>query len=107
MFGSGVLAFPLQLFRAAKAKVCLVFLEQALGITMVEAHAIALAVGSECSANIRAFIPVDPQPAQVLQQLSFKTRLAALYIGVLDAQNMRTFLLASEEPIEQGSARIA
>ena len=57
------------------------FFEQAIGIAPVKFHAIALPIRTEIAADVGTFVPIDAQPAQIFQELSFKTGLAAFNVS--------------------------
>src|SRR5579863_2756632 len=81
--------------------------QQALGLFAVEFQPVGLAIRRVRSANVWAFVPVEPQPFQVADELIFKTSFAALDIGILDAEHHGAALLPGKEPVEQGRAGIA
>src|SRR5881628_3067648 len=49
----------------------------------------------------RAFIPIDAQPLQAIQNSLHQFGFVPLRIGVLDAKNHRATLAACEQPVEQ------
>src|SRR5262245_9099615 len=59
------------------------------------------------SAQFRALVPVEPQPAKVVQNRVLGHRRGPLGIGVLDAQDERAVLPARHQPVEQRRARVA
>src|SRR5206468_5542090 len=91
----------LEFLSRAEAQISLPVFEQAVGISLVNVHAIALSVRREMPAYIGPFVPVDAEPVQIFQKLSLETSFAALQVGVLDAEDMGTFFLPREEPVDQ------
>ena len=100
-------ALVLQLLGGAKAQVGLALGHQALGVLAVHRHALRLPVGAERPADVGAFVPVEAQPLQVLEDLRFGAGLVALQVGVFDAQDERSALLPREQPVEERGARVA
>ena len=66
-----------------------------------------LAIGRVRSTDIRPFVPVQAQPAQVLEQLAHERLGAASLVGILDAQDEPAARLARSQEIEQRRAGIA
>jgi len=52
----------------------------------------------------RAFIPVEAEPFQIVDELGLKARLAALKVGVFNAQNHGATGFTSVEPVHQSGA---
>jgi len=103
----GPLPLLFQLFGAAKTKIGFALAEKFLRLLLIDFKTVGLAIRTVASANIGAFIPVNSQPLQVFEDLRFIPRLAALHVGVFDAQNHRAILLPGEQPVEQRGARVA
>jgi len=57
-------------------------------------------------ADIHAFIPLQAEPAQILHQLNFVFRFAALCVGVFNPQDKRASKMSGHKPIEQGRAAL-
>ena len=76
------------------------FAEQTLGMLAIELQAIALAIRGVWAAYVRAFIPLEPKPFQVVEQLRLVAGFAALKVGVFNAQDHRPVFLAREQPVE-------
>ena len=94
------LAVTLQLLLGAEAEIGLAFAQQPLGLFTVEIETVALAIGRMWAADIGTFVPVEAEPFQVVEKLAFKALLAALDVGVLDAQDHDAALLPREKPVE-------
>ena len=73
----------------------------------IELQAIALAIRRVRPADVGTLVPVKAQPLQIVEQLVFKARLAALHIGVFNAQHHDAARLAGEEPVEQRGTGVA
>ena len=56
------------------------------------------------SANARAFVPVDPKPAEPRENWLKRLLKIAGSVGVIDAQNESPAMLPGEEPIKEGGA---
>src|SRR5205807_9756353 len=83
-FGKCAVAVALQIFRRAETQIGFAFAQQALSVIAIDVQAVALAIRREWAADIGAFVPIQSQPAQVFEQLSFKASLAALHVGILN-----------------------
>jgi hypothetical protein len=65
-----------------------------------------LAIGPEWPTLVRSFVPIDSEPAQVLEQLLLVLFLGALDVRVYYAQNESAAVVPRKKPIEEGRARI-
>src|SRR5262249_21747802 len=65
------------------------------------------AIRTVLAADVRPFVPVEAQPAQVLEHAGFGFPGRSLLIGVLDAENERAALAAREQPVEERGAGVA
>ena len=102
-----LLAIALQLLLRAEAEIRLALAHQPLGVLAINRQAVALAIGRVLAADVGAFVPVDAHPLQIFEQLAFEARLAALDIGVFNAQHHHAARLPREQPVEQRGAGIA
>ena len=107
MLAQGQLALLLQLFRGTETTIGFALLEQLFGVLVVNVQALALAVGRVGATDFRALAPVQAQPAEIFDQLGFVTDLTPLHIGVLDAENEVTSVVAGKEPVVKRCAGIA
>src|SRR5271165_6159620 len=73
----------------------------------VKIETVALAIRRIRPPDVRALLPINAEPLQVLEQLSLIARLAALDIGVFDAQDHDATLLPCEQPVEERGAGVA
>ena len=73
--------------------------QQLRGALAIHFHALGLMVGT--------LVPVEAEPAHALQDAVNHLRGRALEIGVLNAQDQRAAVMASEQPVEQRGARAA
>ena len=60
--------------------------DQLLGVFLVNGLAFRLAVRRVRAADIGAFIPLQPQPVQAVDQVVFGLRIVALGVGIFEAQ---------------------
>ena len=68
---------------------------------------VALTIGRIGATNVRAFIPIKAEPFDVFNELGFIARFAALKVGIFDAEDEDSALLAREKPVEKRGARVA
>src|SRR5436190_24176940 len=66
-----------------------------------------LAVRPPRSADVRAFVPVEAEPAQIPQNARFRLDGRALGVGVLDAEDECAAAPAREQPVEEGRTHAA
>src|SRR5271166_1261570 len=95
--------FPLR----AEAEICLSLFQQAFGVFAINRKPVALPVRPKRPADVRSFIPVDAKPLQIIQKLVLVAGLAALEIGVFDAEDHRALGFAGEEPVVKCGAGVA
>src|SRR3954463_3008116 len=107
VLGSGALAFFLQVFFGAKAKIGFVLIAQSFCVCAIDLEPVGLPVGTVAAAYVRAFVPIETEPFQVGDELVFKTRFAAINVGVFDPEHHGAALLAREKPIEERGTGIA
>ena len=91
--------FP-QIVFCAETQIRFTLAEQALSLLAIDRQAIRLAIWTVGPTHIRAFIPVQSQPLQIVDELVLKAGLAALEVRILDAQHHHPALLPGEEPVE-------
>jgi hypothetical protein len=90
----------LQIFFAAETQIRLVFMEQALGVLAVQVQTVRLPIGNVGAADVTALVPIEAQPFQVGDELTFVPGLAAFDVGVLDAKHHDPALLPGKQPVE-------
>ncbi|MNF43332.1 hypothetical protein D3C84_244100 [compost metagenome] len=95
-------AHLVQLFGGAEAREGMTELHKLLAILLINIAALALTVRTVRAADVRAFAPVDPQPAQGVEDLLFGLAGRTQLVGILDAQDELTAVLAGEAQVEQG-----
>ena len=78
--------------------------EQSLDHIGVDVAALRLPVGAVGSADLGPLIPVQPQPAQRIQQSQIAVLAVPLRIGVLDPEHERPAGVSRVCPVEQGGA---
>src|SRR5579884_439639 len=81
MFSEGALAILFEILRRAKTEIGFALGQQTLGMLTINFEAIGLPVRTVGAADIRPFVPIEAKPLQVIEQLTFKTRVAAVKIG--------------------------
>ncbi len=59
------------------------------------------------AADLRALVPVDPQPAQAVENPGDQFGLRPFDVGVFNTQDERAAMAPRIEPVEQGGARAA
>ena len=74
---------------------------QAIRVGAIHRQPLRLAVGSELATAVGAFVPVDAEPAQVLENALGRGDGGARLVGVLEPKHERPALAAREEPVEQ------
>ena len=74
-------------------------------ILVIDRLALALEIRAVVASRLRPLIPVEPEPSQPLRDRLHRRRRVARLIGILDAQNERSAVLASQQPVEQRRAR--
>ncbi len=101
------LALLFQLFFRAVAGVRQVRVHQFFKVCLVEVQPLTLTVRAIAAADVRAFVPGEAQPFQVLQQTGLVGRIAAGFIRVFNPKNEAAAFVPGEHPVEQSGARIA
>ena len=96
-----------KLFRGAVAPVCMPADNEILRGCLIALQAFALTIGTEAAARLGAFVPLQTKPPEVLQDRGIRVVRRALRIGVLDPEDERPTVTASEQPVVQGGARVA
>ena len=81
--------------------------EQLVGVRGEEVQALGLAVRPARAADVGPFVPVEAEPAQVLENALLGLPGRALGVGVLDAQDEGAVVAAREQPVEERGARVA
>ena len=79
-------------------------LRTTLQVLFIDVAALALEVGAHLAADFGAFVPVDAEPLQAVEQLLQSGVRVALLIGVFDAEHQLAAGLARIEPIEESCA---
>ncbi|MNS72365.1 hypothetical protein D3C72_1057730 [compost metagenome] len=95
-------AHLVQLFGGAEAREGMAHFDQLLAILLVNVAALALTVRTVRAADIRAFAPVDPEPAQGVENLLFGLAGRTQLVGVFDPQDELTAVLLGKAVVEQG-----
>src|SRR5262249_4259072 len=101
--------FPLgfELFRCAIAVVRASLRDETRPHRAIAIEAFGLEVRRVRAANLGAFVPVETQPAHAVENPFDHLGRRSLGVSVFDAKDQRTAEAASEEPVEERSARAA
>ena len=97
----------LQLLRRAVAVVRVAGRDQSLREIAMAIEPLRLEVRSVRSANARALVPVEPEPPQAREDARHHVGRGTLRVGVLDAEDERSAVTSSVEPVEERGARAA
>ena len=96
-----------QTLLGAEAVIGLALSHQLFGVLLEHAHALALHIGADRAADVRAFVPQQAGlPQGVVDHIHRALDVAAL-IGIFDAQDERTILVLGHQVGVQGSAQVA
>jgi hypothetical protein len=71
----------------------------------VTLEAFALKVGAVRAADVRSFVPIDPEPSQPVENPLDHLGRGTLGVGVLDAKDEGAAVAARVKPVEQRRAR--
>ena len=96
-----------QLLFRTKAPECVTGLDQTQSVLLIYGKALRLPVRASGSADVRAFVPIYPQPSQVLKDLIFVLGSGTLPISVLNPENVSAVLLPGEKPRKQAGPYVA
>ncbi|MNH87003.1 hypothetical protein D3C73_394780 [compost metagenome] len=94
-------AHLVQLFGGAEAREGVAHVDQLLTILLINIAALALTVWTVRAADVRAFAPVDTQPAQGVEDLLFGLAGRTQLVGVFDPQDELTAVLLGKAVVEQ------
>ena len=64
-------------------------------------------IRAEISADVRTFVPIQPEPTQAVINRGRSFFGVARFIGVFDAQNKCAAVMPREKPVEKRRARAA
>src|SRR5271165_1688150 len=106
MLAESLLPLLLQFLWGAETTVSFALLEQLVRMLAIDPQTLALAVGRIRAANLRPFLPVQTQPAQIFYQLRFVAGLAALHVGVFNTEYKVSSIVAGEEPVVESRAGV-
>src|SRR5207245_7778957 len=100
-------ALRLQLLGRAVAVVRAAGRDERAGHRAIAIEAFGLKVGPVRSADVRPFVPVEPEPAQPVEDAFDHLRRRAFDVGVFDAKDEHAAVAAREEPVEERRSRAA
>ena len=96
-----------QALLGAEAVICLALGDQLFGILFEHPHSLALDIGADRAADVRAFVPVQPGLAQgVVNDVHSAFHIAAL-VRVLDAEDEGAVLVLGHQVGVQRGAQVA
>ena len=98
--------FLRQLLGRAEAAVGLALGQQLLGVLGINLQPLGLAIRANVAFS-RTFVPVQPQPAQILDQLGLVAPLGAFHVGVFNAQQKLAAGAPRKEPVVERCAGVA
>lgn len=93
------LTYLLQALRGAEAVIRMPTLDKLAGIFLVDILALGLVIGSMWATDAWAFIPLDPQPVEAIDQLLFCPWHITPLVGVFDAQDERPTHLPGKQVV--------
>ena len=105
-FGRRGLALLLELGRGAEAVVGPVVVHQLLGVRLVEMEPLGLPVRTVGAADVRPLVPVESEPAKVLENGGLGLARRPFGIGVLNPQDEGAALSARQQPVEERRASV-
>jgi hypothetical protein len=97
----------LQLFRRAEALVRLAFLHQLVRNPLVNLQPLRLVIRRIGTADFGSLVPVQPQPAQRVQNRLLGAFYKARAVGIFDSHDEFAPVMAGEDPVEQRGANVA
>lgn len=74
---------------------------------VVDGDAFALEVGAEVSAFFGAFIPIEAEPVQAVEDSLACFVGVSCFVGVFDAEDEGAAVFSCEEPVEERGSRAA
>jgi hypothetical protein len=94
------------LLRGTIAEISGSFSEQPLSIGVIDIESLGLKVWSIVSPHLRPLVPIQPQPAEAIEDACQGILHLACLIGVLNADDEPAAVVPGEEPVEQGGPEI-
>src|SRR4029079_8856614 len=98
------LAVRLELLRRAEAVVGVPPGQQLVGVRRIKMKPLRLPVRAPGTADVRALVPLQAEPAQIVEDALLRRLRRSLGVGVLDAQDVGPLVAAREQPVEQRHA---
>ena len=105
--GNRGLALGLEALGGTEAVVRAASVDERGGVQAVQVKPLRLPVGTMRPADVRALIPLQAEPSEILENRRLRLARGPLDVGVFDAQDERSAGSARHQPVEQGRARIA
>ncbi len=107
MFSFRLAAFGFELVLRAETPIRLVLVEQLLDVLVVEGFALSLAVGTEVAALQESFVPIQAQPANVVEHRVDVLLGRPFEIGVVEAHDERPTFVPGIQVVENRGPGIA
>ncbi len=105
--GFGLVAQGVELLGRIERVVSPACFDELQGVFQIDFAPLALAVGGVGAADTDALVDFDAAPLERVHDILLGSRHEALRIGVFDAQNHRTFVLAGEKIVVERRADAA
>ena len=105
--GEHFAAVGVELLRRTETVVRVAAGQQLVGVGRIEVQPLRLPIRPVRPLDVRPFVPVEPEPAQVVEDAGLRLTRRALDVGVLDPQDERAVLAVREQPVEERRARVA
>src|SRR4051812_2402828 len=100
-------AVRLELLRGAEAIVGMPAGEQLVCVRRIEMQPLRLPVRSITAADVWSLVPLEAEPAEIVEDALLRRLRRALRVGILDAQDERAVVTPREQPVEERRTRIA
>ena len=72
-----------------------------MNVAAMDLPALALPVGTARSSAVRPFVPLDTRPPQRVEDHGLRRGVRSFPVGIFDAQDELTAVLAGEYPVEE------
>ena len=100
-------ALGLELLGRAEAVIRAPLLDEHARARLIFSEPLGRSIRAHGAADLWPFIPVEAEPAQILEDRRVGVGRRALDVGVFDAQDERTVLPARKQPVEERRADVA
>ena len=97
----------IEFLRRAETVVRVAAGQELVGVGRIEVQPLRLPIRAVRPLDVRPFVPVQTQPAKVVEDAELRLTRRALDVGVFDTQDERAVLAVREQPVEERRARVA